>query len=126
MLRIGEKARRQSGAPARKGWRDVVMFALLAVFTLQTYVFQTHIHAAGDHAVKADSRDHHDRFPPGDDPASCPLCQEFLHSGQFITPQALVLLPPMLAVSTLQHVDAALPHVEAPSHDWRGRAPPKA
>jgi hypothetical protein len=110
------------------GWRLVVVYTALLAFALQSYVIQTHIHfapaaaLAGDHGANG----HHDKFPANDDPANCPICQEILHSGQFITPSAQFLLPPTFAVSTITLVDQALPHILAPSHSWRGRAPPHA
>ncbi len=103
---------------------------MLVAFALQSYVFQTHIHfAAGDLAhltigANTAPSGHHDNFPANDDPANCPICQEILHSGHFVTPSAAALLLPMLAVSTILLVERPLPHILAPSHGWRGRAPP--
>lgn len=119
-------------AAALSGWRHVLVYAVLAAFALQTYVVQTHIHfspaeasqLAGGHGIKADGRDSHDKYPARDDPANCPICQEILHSGQFVTPAAQALLAPALAVSTIFLVAAPLPFVLALSHSWRGRAPP--
>ena len=110
------------------GWRLVVIYAAMLAFALQSYVVQTHIHFAHETAI-ADGHDangHHDKLPDHDDPAHCPICQEILHSGQFITPAAQFLLPPTVAVSTIAAVDQALPHIFAPSHSWRGRGPPQA
>lgn len=106
----------------------MVVYAALLAFAFQSYVVQTHIHfapattLAGAHGTSG----HHDKFPANDDPANCPICQEILHNGQFIAPAAQFLLPPTLAVSTITLVDEALPHITAPSHSWRGRAPPHA
>ena len=109
------------------GWRLALVYVVLAAFAFQTYVVQTHIHftpaALAQLTGKSDS--HHDRWPANDDPANCPICQELLHSGQFVTPSAQFLLPPTLAVSTIALVDEALPFVFAPSHSWHGRAPPQ-
>jgi hypothetical protein len=112
----------------------VTVLALLA-FTLQGYVTQTHIHMAGPAAGatfagllssgdgKAAAQ--RDRYPASQDPANCPICQELLHSGSFITPSAVAILLPSLAVSILAIViDTAI--VPQPvSHSWRGRAPPR-
>jgi hypothetical protein len=108
------------------GWRFVLTLLALASFACQTYLFQTHIHFAPE--TEAQLAGHpigHDRSPGSGDPANCPICQEILHSGQFVTPAAQVLLSPLAAVSTIVLVDAALPFVGALSHDWRGRAPPR-
>jgi hypothetical protein len=116
------------------GWRQALVLVALVAFALQGYVVQTHIHftpaeiaklSTGTHAVKFGSGEHHDKFPANDDPANCPICQEILHNGQFVTPAAQVLLPPAQAVSTIAIVDTALPFVLAFSHSWRGRAPPR-
>jgi hypothetical protein len=115
------------------GWRRALVFVLLVAFALQGYVVQTHIHFAADaplalgsasHDAKAAVGGHHDKFPPGEDPANCPICQEILHTGQFVTPATLSVLPPAVAVSTIVFVDAARPFISVASHSWRGRAPP--
>ena len=116
----------RSRATALSGWRLVVIYAAMLAFAFQGYVLQTHIHFAPATAI-ADTQGasgHHDKFPANDDPANCPICQEILHSGHFVTPAAAALLLPTLAVSTIALVDQPLPVVAAPSHSWRGRAPP--
>jgi len=124
------KALKRHSAPTLTGWRRALVYAVLVAFALQTYIVQTHIHfapaalsqlAGGHEAVPQGS---HDKYPANDDPANCPICQEILHSGQYLTPSAAALLLPTLAVSTIAMVDKALPHLSAPSHSWRGRAPP--
>ncbi len=101
----------------------VTLFALFA-FSFQTYIGQIHIHLAPDSA--ASQKHAPDKFPANGDPANCPICQEVLHNGQFVTPSAASLLPPALIVSIVR-VAAAIPVVaRAISHGWRSRAPPKA
>jgi hypothetical protein len=114
------------------GWRLVLVYTALVAFALQGYVFQTHIHFTSSEAARLagdvdtnSANGHHDKFPANDDPANCPICQEILHSGQFVTPATQFLLPPSLAVSTITVVEQALPYILAPSHSWRGRAPPQ-
>ena len=125
------KALRPHASATLSGWRLVLVYTALLAFALQGYVFQTHIHFTPAEAARLvgdvdtnSANGHHDKFPANDDPANCPICQEILHSGQFVTPAAQFLLPPSLAVSTIAVVDQVLPHVLAPSHSWRGRAPP--
>ena len=116
----------RSRATTLSGWRLGLVYVAMLAFAFQSYVVQTHIHFAPATAI-ADTQGasgHHDKYPANDDPANCPICQEILHSGQFITPAAQFLVPPSLAVSTIAVVDQALPHILAPSHGWRGRAPP--
>lgn len=117
----------RSRSTALTGWRFAVVCLALLAFAFQSYVVQTHIHFAPAMQLSSGGhRGHHGKFPADEDPANCPICQEILHSGQFITPAAQFLLPPTLAVSTIALVDQALPHIFAPSHSWRGRAPPQA
>lgn len=121
------KAHRRHRTTTFAGWRQALVLLLVSLFAVQTYVVQTHIHigSAAGHAARLGQQDRHDPFPGNDDPANCPLCQEILHTGPFVTPSAIALLPPAFAISTIQLVDTALPHIFAPSHDWRGRAPPQ-
>jgi dienelactone hydrolase len=112
----------------------LVLFALLA-FAFQSYVTQTHIHVGGqsfgalvqlaatDGAKSTASKD---KYPANQDPSNCPICQEMVHSGSFITPSAIAALPPALAVSIVAlRLEAAIAP-QATSHSWRGRAPPHA
>lgn len=129
------RASRPLAAASIRGWRQALIFLALIAFAFQGYVVQTHIHFApgtfaatdGDeHAVSGKTSDHHDKLPPNENPANCPICQEMLAYGQFVTPSAQALLPPTIAVSTIAIVETALPFIFAPSHSWRGRAPPHA
>jgi hypothetical protein len=101
----------------------ITLFALFA-FSLQSYIGQIHIHLESDAA--ASQKHAPDKFPANGDPANCPICQEILHNGQFVTPSSAVLLPPTLAVSVVQ-IAAEIPLLARTlSHAWRSRAPPKA
>jgi hypothetical protein len=115
---------------------------MLVAFALQSYVTQTHIHFAG-HVVTGgftfpddnakvgkalsppQDQSDHDKYPPSDDPANCPICQEILYAGHYVAPAALPVLPPSLAVSTIAIVTAVIPRILAPSHNWQGRGPPR-
>ena len=107
--------------------RLLITFFALFAFSLQTYIGQTHIHLAPDSfEAGAAHKQAPDRFPANGDPANCPICQEVLHDGQFVTPSATTLLAPSLAASIIEIV-APLPRlVQAASHAWRSRAPPTA
>lgn len=123
--------RRGARSPARLA---VTLLALLA-FALQSYVTQTHIHHASSvsfgltfdaQAAKQNvsTPQPHDKYPANEDPSNCPICQEMLHAGQFVTPTALAVLAPALAVSFVALVIQSIIIARAVSHDWRGRAPP--
>lgn len=117
---------------------------MFVAFALQSYVTQTHIHFAG-HVVTggftfpddfsknqtgkalgaSQSQDDHDKYPPGDDPTNCPICQEILYAGHFVSPSAVQILLPSLAVSTIEIVETVIPRVFTLSHNWQGRGPPR-
>ncbi len=118
---------------------------MLVAFALQSYVTQTHIHFAGhvvtggftfpDEISKAQTgkalgavqdQGDHDKYPPGDDPANCPICQEMLYAGHYVAPAAIVALLPTLAVRTIARADIELPYVFSLSHIWQVRGPPRA
>jgi hypothetical protein len=115
-----------------------VLVTLLA-FSIQTYLTQTHIHVLsegrtsfaqaqviGGHAKSnlGGPADRKDRYPANEDPANCPLCQELVHAGQFVTPAAAALLVPSLSLSVIELAAPDDPLVQAVTHIWRGRAPP--
>jgi hypothetical protein len=107
----------------------------LLAFTFQSYVAQTHMHPAGQRVLaltsetgeaKSTALNKPDKFPANQDPSNCPICQEILHSGSFVTPSAIAALPPALSVSiVVVRLETAIAPA-AVSHSWRGRAPPHA
>jgi hypothetical protein len=110
----------------------ISLFVMLA-FGFQSYIAQTHIHLKPDTFSSYAKLDHEsgkqnpsDKFPANGDPANCPICQEILHSGQFITPTAALLVLPTVAVSIIKIVVDIPIVAERPSHAWRSRAPPKS
>jgi hypothetical protein len=115
----------------------VVLLAFLAL-AIQTLVVQTHVHRAGeqgiisvlatDQTAKADpsGKTPVDKFPANEDPVNCPLCQEFHHSGAFVSPTAAVLALPFYVHLSLIVFNQPVIAVRALSHSWQGRAPPKA
>jgi hypothetical protein len=137
-LSMVTKLRRERGF----AYRIAVTFVALLAFTLQSYVTQTHIHleaqpnlgfsiskdAASDTASKATPTQNreHDRYPPGDDPAHCPFCQEMLYAGCFLAPAPVAVFQltfSVILVAIVREISVALSPV---SHTWRGRGPPLA
>jgi hypothetical protein len=107
-------------------WRRVVIALTLLAFAQQSYLTQTHIHVPPALAGEARSGfNGHGNAPSRDDPAHCPLCQEILLAGAYVTPVAIAILPPVLAVFLPAISRRELPFIDAASHDWRGRAPPR-
>ncbi len=128
------KRRIHSGVARRaplSGFRLVIALIALSSFICQSYLVQTHIHglpqtvlAHGDTGSVVNSSG--TNSPADQDSANCLLCQEFLHAGNFVLPATIVALPPMLAVSAIVAVVAAVLAVKPTSHSWVGRAPPHA
>jgi len=125
--RVGAARRRFAGLR-----RALTLLALLT-FAVQGYLVQTHIHGlpltvaamqAGTQAVSAPAQP--DKSPLDNDSANCPLCQEFLHAGNFLLPAAIAALPPMLAVFAIVPATAPILAAKSASHLWIGRAPPQA
>ena len=115
--------------------RLAITFLALLAFTFQTLVVQTHIHGAArvgaaSTQLALDGTASHDqspdKFPPSDDPANCPICQELLHAGAFVTPTAAALQISTVVMS----VDIVVVEIAAIertfSHSWKSRAPPLA
>jgi hypothetical protein len=108
-----------------------LLFAVFMVFAfaLQSYAVQTHIHerltiSAIGKATTATPDSKGGRPAPAKSlPDDCPLCQQ-LYGGQYIAPSALVFFLPMVLVRAIKTELGALPHYDAVSHNWRGRAPP--
>jgi len=102
---------------------------MLLAFFFQSYATQTHIHVEPDGLTLANVLvvSHHDASkgtPPADSPNDCPLCQ-LLYGGQYVATTALIFFLPMVSVSVIEAVQAVLPHYDAASHNWLGRAPPR-
>ena len=114
--------------------RGVLLHALvlltLVAFTLQGFLIQTHIHiASAGVPAAADIYDgvpgsSHDKYPSKNDPANCPLCQQFTSAGAFVTPAAAAILLPAPSVSVIEVAAHAPAFVASVTHIWRGRAPP--
>jgi hypothetical protein len=109
---------------------------MLLTFLLQSYATQTHIHFLREvtaasvvqpdaGALNKNVQGHKKNNPVPENPDTCPLCQ-LLYGGQYVAPNAIVFFLPMAAVSTIEITLGVLPHYDAVSHSWRGRAPPQA
>jgi len=118
----------------------LLMFVTLIAFSAQTYLTQTHIHLASEgHETAALEQAAEgsgkivgtapaapkDKYPANEDPANCPLCQEILHSGQFVTPAAAAVLLPFVSISVIETATPVTNLINAVTHIWRGRAPPR-
>jgi hypothetical protein len=134
------KARRTRVNPAPSLARWTITLCVFLAFAFQSYVTQTHIHFAGEAAVDIfapvekspasakiapQGKQNPDKYPPKDDPANCPICQEVMHTGAFVMPDFVALLLPSQPISIVPIVIALPAAIEAVSHAWQGRAPPR-
>lgn len=101
--------------------RFLLALLLLMTFSLQSYLTQTHIHFAPSLTQKGAPG----KLPGKDDPANCPVCQEMVQAGHFVTPAAAALLLPSAQVSIVEIATPVAVIAQAASHTWRSRAPPQ-
>ena len=112
----------------------LLLWISLLALAIQLLVVQTHIHglpfAGARDTVRASDvspagmAHTPDRFPVRDDPANCPLCQEFSHSGGYLHSTHIIdfLISSTIAAAWADF--AALPSGLHVPHFWFGRAPP--
>jgi len=102
-----------------------MLFALLA-FALQAYLVQTHMHGQSSSPILNSHISAPSQPAPFDPltPANCALCQEILHAGAAITPDAAPLVLPLHWIA-MAPAAAALPSAALASQTgWHSRAPP--
>ena len=119
--------------------RLIMVMALTAVFALQSYMVDTHVHdldGDGDGIIQllapssgVDLTRTTPSAPSKNTPADgsqdkCPLCQ-LLYGGQYLTPKLVSLLLITDVVAIVSTETQLRPSFNAASHSWRGRAPPK-
>jgi|SRR5450755_4491940 len=131
------RVRRQDAGFALRG--VITAFALLA-FIVQSFATQTHIHIPGQSelapvaqqattqtivtkAPPSLNREHSPQLPT-DDPAHCPLCQEFLLSGAYVAPVILAIPLPAQITTPAPLTAVRFVIAEAVSHGWNSRGPP--
>jgi hypothetical protein len=122
----GAKLKKARPAERQSAWRRLFVAFMLVALMAQGYLTQTHIHGLlSDITVSQQSHaPGHTKFPPNDDPARCPVCQQIVHASQFVAPAWLTPFLLVLAISTIEIADIAMPRFNAVSHNWRGRGPP--
>jgi hypothetical protein len=118
----------------------LLAFCGVVALAIQSFVVQTHIHRAQTAAIvavetsaagaaasdnrRADIPAPVDRYPPGGDPANCPLCQEFAHAALILHSSVdPVILPERTAV-VIAAISKPAHYRNSDSYNWRGRAPP--
>ncbi len=115
--------------------RIPALLALLAI-VIQCFVVQAHIHAplgAGAFvpAATGSASSNPDggpanvppgKFPGGDDPSNCRLCQELVHT--FVAPSAALLAVALIVTLWLLIVSHSAPIPIRGAYIWQSRAPP--
>lgn len=105
-------------------WRRAVLILSVLAFVQAGYVTQTHIHIPAVPAGTATLVQSGHGKAPLDDPAHCPICQEYLLSGAYFIPPPIVLPLPVSVATTVAQLVRVARIVAAFSHSWHGRAPP--
>ena len=113
---------------ARKPLLTRLTMLLVAItFVIQGLAVQTHIHGVPLTALAHITHVSAPATPASQDPfdpANCPLCQEMLHAGVYVTPVVADFLVILNAVA-FAPVFAVLPHAATErQHSWQSRAPP--
>ena len=98
----------------------VTLFALLA-FTLQSYAMQVHVHGA---SIAASQKLDGTQKP--NDTAHCPICQEILHFGHYVTPSAGTWSLTLLVVPFVAPFAERIGGNSLLTRGWNSRAPPSA
>lgn len=109
---------------SRSLWRRMLLAFTLLAFVQAGYVTQTHIHIPVAPASAAVLGHAGLGKAPVDDPEHCPLCQQYLISGAYLTPQPIVVPAPVSLANGVLSVVCVLGFVATLSHSWHGRAPP--
>lgn len=108
--------------------RSAIALFMLLIFTAQSYLLQTHIHAQS-FSNQAVTVAHAIAMPQGDkaplDADQCPLCQEAAHSGSYILPGAAAALPVTVSFTLIPLAVPRTFFARAITHTWQGRAPPR-
>jgi hypothetical protein len=115
--------------PAASPIKRWVTLAALLAFFLQGLAVQTHIHPASMAPV-AKLASIHAATPAApaknQDPVDqCPMCQELVHAGAYISPSAALLAAPLAMVRAIPLALLPTRAQSAPAFAWQSRAPPQ-
>jgi hypothetical protein len=110
--------------PATRKW--LAMLALLSFF-LQSLAVQTHIHVPPTLNLAKVAQGTSAPAPAkSQDPMEqCRLCQELLHSGQFVAPSALAAFASLSLAGTIFTTLPPGRNQSAAPFSWNSRAPPR-
>lgn len=103
--------------------RALIALMMLVIFSTQTYLIQTHIHARATTSATQSVTNPSGKAPLDAD--QCPLCQEAAHSGAYILPGVAALVVATVTYSLVPLTQGPRIFVRSISHTWQGRAPPQ-
>ncbi len=124
----------QSRVARRSSARALLVVFTLFSFLLQGLATQTHIHPANANGISwtfgiADKSSAAQagkiRNPIQDDLTHCAFCDAVAHAGAFVASAPVLLLLPSQTFSVIPLELNVPAFVDAASHFWRGRAPPR-
>lgn len=108
--------------------RALIALLMLVIFSTQTYLIQTHIHARATTSATT-SATQIVTSPSGSkaplDANQCPLCQEAAHSGAYILPGVAALVVATATYNLVPLTEGPRVFARIISHTWQGRAPPQ-
>jgi hypothetical protein len=111
-------------AGTKKGWRFAI-WLILAAFTLQSYVVQTHIHDTAPAAIsKTFTGTGHGKSPADNSPLDCPFCQAAL-AGDFALSATVLVFLSAAGIFLAVPDRPATASYDTVAHIWRSRAPPQ-
>src|SRR5258708_6475273 len=123
-------------------WRSFAVYIVVATFTFQSYVTQTHIHILSEPGISGNTvgrdapqasdkvagnfgkQQKEDRYPANDDPSNCPICQQIALVGHVLTTGATSLIPPSELATRVPIRGDVLVLTSCVSHTWRSHGPP--
>jgi hypothetical protein len=130
--------RHSYGRVARRSPAQALLIAFTVFsFVLQSLATQTHIHPSGSGGISwtfgiADRTSpvvpqagKSNNNPAQDDLTHCAFCDAIAHAGAFVASAPALLVLPSQTFSVIPLELAVPAYVDAASHFWRGRAPPR-
>ena len=131
--------RHSYGRVARRSPAQALLIAFTVFsFVLQSLSTQTHIHPSGSGGISwtfgiADralpvvpQAGKSSGNPVQDDLTHCAFCDAIAHAGAFVASAPALLVLPSQTFSVIPLELAVPAYVDAASHFWHGRAPPRA
>jgi hypothetical protein len=111
--------------------RRVVAFIAMAVFALQSFIAQTHIHGSsqatgGIVRLATPHLPAQSKLPVDNNQADCPFCQAVTHVGAALGSPTPLLILPFAWVETAALIFAPRADSTSAAHDWKSRAPPRS